>query len=150
MRYQPTPQNGFTLIEILVAIGLLALLAGVMAPQLLPSSNTQLKNNARLLISALRETRLYALQHNTSAALSINTQTAEYRIPGKEKTLTLAGDMKIQLTTAKQELAGIDSGNIRFYPDGSSTGGRITLSTQSLTQHIDVTWLTGRVKILTP
>ncbi len=38
-------------------------------------------------------------------------------------------------------------GGIRFYPDGSSTGGRVTLSLEGLQMRVDVEWLTGRVRI---
>ena len=38
-------------------------------------------------------------------------------------------------------------GAIRFYPDGSSTGGRITVSSGERKFLVDVDWLTGRVSI---
>ena len=39
-------------------------------------------------------------------------------------------------------------GAIRFFPDGSSTGGRITLSTDRLAYLVDVDWLTGKIHLL--
>jgi general secretion pathway protein H len=38
-------------------------------------------------------------------------------------------------------------GAIRFYPDGSSTGGRITVTFGRTQYLVDVDWLTGRVSI---
>ncbi len=38
-------------------------------------------------------------------------------------------------------------GAIRFYPDGSSTGGRITVASGERKFLVDVDWLTGRVSI---
>ena len=38
-------------------------------------------------------------------------------------------------------------GAIRFYPDGSSTGGRITVASGERKYLVDVDWLTGRVSI---
>ena len=40
-------------------------------------------------------------------------------------------------------------GSIRFYPDGGSNGGRITLGAGDLKYEVDVDWLTGRVAIVT-
>ncbi|MGB8635652.1 MAG: type II secretion system protein GspH, partial [Rhodanobacteraceae bacterium] len=34
----------------------------------------------------------------------------------------------------------------RFYPDGSSTGGRITVIRGQREWHINVSWLTGEVR----
>ena len=39
-------------------------------------------------------------------------------------------------------------GRIRFYPDGTSTGGRVTLTGSGAKYDILVDWLSGRVKIV--
>ena len=39
-------------------------------------------------------------------------------------------------------------GSIRFYPDGGSNGGRITVASGARKFDVDVDWLTGRVAIL--
>ena len=41
-----------------------------------------------------------------------------------------------------------DTGAIRFFPDGSSTGGRVTLMVGERSYAVDVDWLTGRVRVL--
>ena len=47
-------------------------------------------------------------------------------------------------------LAAVDDkiGSIRFYPDGGSNGGRITVASGERKFEVDVDWLTGRVAIL--
>jgi general secretion pathway protein H len=37
---------------------------------------------------------------------------------------------------------------VRFFPDGGSNGGRITLAAGDRKYDVDVDWLTGRVAIL--
>lgn len=37
---------------------------------------------------------------------------------------------------------------VRFYPDGSATGGRITVSGAERTYHVMLDWLTGTVSIV--
>jgi general secretion pathway protein H len=39
-------------------------------------------------------------------------------------------------------------GAIRFYPDGGSNGGRVTLAAGERKFEIDVDWLTGRIAVL--
>mgnify|MGYP001546228088 CR=1 FL=1 len=141
-------QGGFTLIETLMVIALVALLAAVIAPNMIPTPNNQLRANASELKSALRETRLHAMRMRKSAALLVDTANKSYQLPNKTQTQALSGELKVQLTTAQKELVDDDSGYIRFYPDGSSTGGRITLSNDDLIQHVDIAWLTGRVRLL--
>lgn len=138
--------KGFTLIETLMVIGLIALLAAVLAPSMIPTPNNQLRAASAELMSALRETRLHAMRTRKSAALFVDTELRSYRVPGRGSR-PLDGEYKIQLTTARKEMSGENSGGIRFFPDGSSTGGRITLSNDSLIQHADVGWLTGRVRL---
>jgi general secretion pathway protein H len=38
-------------------------------------------------------------------------------------------------------------GEIRFFPDGSSTGGEITLAGGNAHRYVQVDWLTGRVAV---
>jgi general secretion pathway protein H len=39
-------------------------------------------------------------------------------------------------------------GAIRFFPDGGSNGGRVTVASGERKYEVDVDWLTGRVAIL--
>ena len=43
--------------------------------------------------------------------------------------------------------SGLSVRTIRFYSDGSSTGGRITVASGERKYLVDVDWLTGRVSI---
>ena len=43
--------------------------------------------------------------------------------------------------------AGPTGGAIRFFPDGSSTGGEIMLAGAAGTFFVRVDWLTGRIRI---
>jgi general secretion pathway protein H len=56
--------------------------------------------------------------------------------------------MAISLVTARSELDTDRVGKIRFFPDGTSTGGRITLARGERKYGVDINWLTGQVVIL--
>ncbi|MDX1606523.1 MAG: hypothetical protein R3202_10055, partial [Candidatus Competibacterales bacterium] len=56
-------------------------------------------------------------------------------------------DVTIRLYTAQSELLDQKRGSIRFFPDGSSTGGHIALAEGGLEYRVNVDWLTGRVTI---
>ena len=53
----------------------------------------------------------------------------------------------VKLFTARSELLDGDRGRIRFFPDGSSTGGRVTLASGERRYFVDVDWLTGLVRV---
>jgi len=47
----------------------------------------------------------------------------------------------------RQESPNDDTGGIRFFPDGSSTGGRISVARGQRTLVVEVDWLLGRVSV---
>ena len=53
----------------------------------------------------------------------------------------------MKLLTAATEQTGDSKGQIRFFPDGSSSGGRITLTRDRREWRIEIAWLTGEVRI---
>jgi len=139
--------DGFTLIETLVVIAIIALLASVMAPGMIPTPNNQLRSDAEELVAALRKTRLAAQETRRSAQLQIHTEDAYYQLPGRDAKYRLNADnLSLELMTAEQEAIDEDLGGIRFFPDGSSSGGMIKLGNGSMIQQINVEWLTGRIK----
>ena len=59
----------------------------------------------------------------------------------------LVARLELKLYTAQSEIVDDRRGAIRFYPDGSSTGGRVTVAAGERRLLVDVDWLTGRVSI---
>jgi general secretion pathway protein H len=55
----------------------------------------------------------------------------------------LAPDIVVKLTIAKPEQVTPSRGGFRFFPDGSSTGGDLTLTMRERKARICVNWMTG-------
>ena len=140
--------TGFTLIELLAVLFILALTAAVVVPSLGGGQLVELKSAARSLASGLRHTRNRALNDNRSATLDLDVVKHEFHLPGEQRVHKLPERIDIVLFTARSEQQTAQRGAIRFFPDGSSTGGRITLSTDSLRYLVNVDWLTGRISII--
>src|SRR5271169_192561 len=140
-------QGGFTLIELVVAlavIGLaLVLIVGYKAPW---SSGLGLEGTASELASGLRLARSQAIADNQPVAFSLDLAGHRYRVGG-EAPRSLPARLSIALLTVDGERRSTAIGDIRFNPDGSSTGGRITLADGSHRVAVGVDWLTGRVTI---
>jgi general secretion pathway protein H len=51
------------------------------------------------------------------------------------------------MVTAAREVAATTVGRIRFFADGASTGGRISLSVGDTRRIVTIDWLTGRARV---
>lgn len=81
------------------------------------------------------------------ATLTINLDDNSYTVTGREKHYQLPETIAITVVTAQDELSGKQLANIRFFADGSSTGGRITLEHGSSVKRVNINWLTGQIEI---
>jgi general secretion pathway protein H len=143
-RYGPL---GFTLIELLVVLAILALAIGLIAGFKPPWSRALgIDAAAADLAAGLRLARAEAIGGNRPVAFDLDLVRRQYRV-GKQSPRPLPSGLAVELLTVEGERRGTTSGDIRFNPDGSSTGGRITLAAADRRVAIGVEWLTGRVSI---
>ena len=101
---------------------------------------------SRDLVAALRYTRGQAIVKGKSQALLLDLDSNTYTAPGKAAKQLPKG-MALRLTTADIEQTGANSGGIRFFPDGSSTGGHISVLQGQREWRINVAWLTGDIEL---
>jgi general secretion pathway protein H len=142
------PAKGFTLFEVMIVLVLMALIAAVSAPLLSKGlGRAEAKGSAQDVAAALRRARSEAVVRNAEVVLTVDVNQRSLRIDGVE-TRSLPAKLQIELFTAQTEQISADSGNIRFFPDGSSTGGEIVLADGRSKFHVQVDWLTGRVSVI--
>jgi general secretion pathway protein H len=140
--------GGFTLLELLIVLVIVASIVTLVLPQLSKAMTVvELKTGARQLASALRHARSQAIARRQDVAVLLDVQKRTYRTSGFEKIHRLSSDLNLKLLTAESELLNDEVGAVRFFADGSSTGGRITLTASGQAYIVDVNWLTGRVVI---
>ena len=138
---------GFTLFELVVVLAILglalALIVGYRPPW---SAALGLRGAAAELAAGLRLARAEAIAGNRPVSLDLDIDSRRYRI-GSEPAKQLTGSFRLGLLTVAGERRDASSGGIRFNPDGSSTGGRISLADDRQTLAVGVDWLTGRVSV---
>lgn len=140
--------RGFTLLEILLALTIAVLITAVAVPNFAPLlARAQLYSAARDIGSGLRFARGQALSRGRETEFELDVERHFYRVTGRNKPYKLSEHVRLSLFTADAEVAGEGVGRVRFYPDGSSTGGRITLDGGGQKRLVDVSWLTGEVRI---
>ena len=141
-------QDGFTLIELLVVLlimGALLSLAPAAFHRLAPG--IEMKAAAREVAGQLREARSLAIRDNRETVVIFDTEAKLYRIGTGTRAHELGQALSLSLVTATSERLDDTTGRIRFFPDGTSTGGRVTLSRDERKFDITVDWLTGQVAI---
>ncbi|RLA24028.1 MAG: type II secretion system protein GspH [Gammaproteobacteria bacterium] len=142
------PRQGFTLIELLLVIVIIALAAAVVAPNIGSGNQTATINGAaREIASALRFSRGHALTRRKESVFLLNLENNSYQLTDRKKVYKIAKEIAVTLDAAQSQVLDENQGGIRFFPDGSATGGRITLELGENKRQLDVNWLTGQVEI---
>lgn len=130
----------------LVVLALLALVVTLAAPELArPSDRLRLQAATRSVLAGLRTTRAAAVAANASVALTLDVDQRAFESPAVARAV-LAPDLDIQLTVAEPERIDRARARFRFFADGSSTGGDVTLRLGSRVARICVDWLTGKAE----
>ena len=141
-------QQGFTLLELIIVL-LISVLGFAVVGSNISSGNqsTRLQAAARDIASALRYAHGQALMSRQPVSVVVNLDNNSYQISNRDKNYDLDEKIDISVTVAEEEFTDGQEASIRFFGDGSSTGGRITLEWGKQLRRIDVNWITGAVSI---
>ena len=140
--------HGFTLLEMLAVIlliGIAAAAVSISVSQGLASARVRAASSE--LAGALRATRAQAIVRGQEQSFDVDTRANTYR-DVKQRDVRLPKGLRVSITSAKEDRPNDHTGRIRFFPDGSSTGGRITLQSGKRQWHVNVSWLTGEVRVV--
>ncbi len=131
--------KGFTLIELTVALVVLALLAAVTVPSMQKFSSSMRYHDAvRHLVLSAREAKRKARVTGKPVDLLIDTDRKRYLlsvdagITDLEHGATpLPSELNLEVTYAREVSPANGIAAIRFYPEGGATGGEISLQRPS-------------------
>jgi len=139
-------QNGFTLLELLVVITLLALSAAWVGVRLPAGERGNLDAAARTLVADLRYLRSRAMLDNADTAILFDLSANLYRSERTGVTRLLPAGIKVSLSIDARDL-NPDGGKIVFHADGSSSGGEIHLDQDGRMRQVATSWLNGYVTL---
>jgi len=137
---------GFTLLEMLAAITIAALVLGVSAPAMQRLyKSMQYHGAVNDVVTLLSSARYSAIRKGGDEDVLINPQTREITLG--EKVQKLPGNLQLEVLGVR-ELNRDGAGVIRFYADGSSSGGFVNLEGENgQSVQVQVDWLLGRVSL---
>lgn len=142
-------ERGFTLIELVVVLVVIGLVF-VAVPRLIGGGAPALETRAaaREIAAALRRARSDAIRDNREVAVVVDTAAGAYAIGEAGAWHALPERVRLSVETAASELRDEDVAGVRFFPDGSASGGRITVMREGQRYHVMLDWLTGQVSIV--
>ena len=140
---------GFTLLEMLAVILLIGIAAAAVSVSVSQGLASARVNAASVeMAAALRATRAQAIVTGKEQVFDVNIRKNTYQ-GADHREVRLPSGMKLSITSAKEDQPDSNTGRIRFFPDGSSTGGHVTLQREQRKWQVNVSWLTGAVSVVT-
>ncbi|MGO8866276.1 MAG: type II secretion system protein [Alphaproteobacteria bacterium] len=140
--------GGFTLIELLVVLAILAGLLYLVVPRLSARGGAiALHAAAADLAAELRLVRSAAIATDDAKILIVDPKHNRFAAEGDVPFHFVPRDVRMTVLTAESELLPDGTPSIRFFPDGSSTGGGVELAGWNATVVVAVDWLTGQVSL---
>ncbi|VIO78026.1 hypothetical protein CI1B_72100 [Bradyrhizobium ivorense] len=142
-------QRGFTLLEMVCVLAIIALLAAVLLP-FIPrqTSRSRLQAYALQAATLLKADRNAAIERSTSVATLVDAASRVIHSGSSRMTVRIPDDVRFDavLPQTCQRQAALST--IRFFANGGSCGGTIALTRLDAGYEIRVNWLTGRVEIV--
>lgn len=143
-----TNQDGFTLLELLAVMVIIVLATSAVTLSLRPGSGPSgLKASAQQAAAYFRTARAGAINKRVENVVIIDTRRRQIRSKNAVKPLEISSSINLVITAADNERRAGDIVGIRFFPNGSSTGGTLLLKRDQLGYEIRVNWLTGHVSV---
>jgi general secretion pathway protein H len=145
---QCAAEAGFTLLELLVVLGIMALAAGFAMPLATrPAGDATLTATARKLAADMRMARASAIRDNAERTLTIDLARRRFWVDGLTGASAIAGGIAIDVVTVRAEQLSARQGRMRFFPDGSATGGTVLLTGGGRSATVKLDWMTGHASV---
>jgi general secretion pathway protein H len=145
----PRAQDGFTLLETVCVVAIIAMLAAILLP-ILPrdTSRPRLEAYAVETASLLNADRSAAIRRRTAIATQVDATSRSIRSGSSGRVVRIPDDVSIDALLPQRCNEAPAFHTINFFATGMSCGGTIALSRPGAGYEIRVNWLTGGIEIV--
>jgi general secretion pathway protein H len=142
-------ERGFTLLEMVCVLALIAMMAAVLLP-FIPhqTSRSRLQAYALQAAAMLKEDRNAAIRRGTGVATLVDTGSRLIRSGATADMIRIPDDVRIEALLPRTCNRRESLSTISFFASGMSCGGAIALTRLDVGYEVRVNWLTGRVEIV--
>ncbi|MDN4985867.1 MULTISPECIES: GspH/FimT family pseudopilin [Bradyrhizobium] len=149
MRNSPEAQNGFTLLEMVCVLSIVAMLVGILLPRLSPgTSRPRLEASALEIASLLKIDRNAAVKSGMRVLTRIDASTRRLQSGSNGSVLVVPDDVTLDALLPRDCEGRPALSTISFFPSGFSCGGTLRLSRLNTVYEVRVNWLTGGIEIV--
>jgi general secretion pathway protein H len=142
-------EDGFTLLEIVCVLAIVAMLAAVMMPNL-PTGTSRQRLEAYALETAavLKADRTAAVMRRVQVTTEVNAPSRFVRSGATGRVVSYPRDVTLDTTLPQLCNRRPAMSSISFLPSGMSCGGTIALSRLGGGYEIRVNWFTGGIDVV--
>jgi general secretion pathway protein H len=142
-------QAGFTLLEAVCVLALVALLAAIALPAIPGGTSQQrLAGYAIEIAALLKSDRNAAILNGAAVSTSLSASARAVTSGASGRVVQLPADVAFDAILAQRCGARRAGTTIDFFPGGGSCGGTIAIARNGTRLQIRVNWLTGGVEIV--
>ena len=139
----PGHLRGFTLIEILIVLTIMAVLTSAISYLFLDRQET-LKSVAHDIVQNMHIIRQQAIRDDRPYQVEIDLEQNSLRFINE--VVELSAEVSLTVRTAENQVISDVVAGMTFYPDASSSGGVITLEDENEIFEISVIWISGKIQ----
>jgi general secretion pathway protein H len=141
-------EQGFTLLELIVALGIMALGVAITYPLVDRwRAGYQLQAAAYDIATQLRDARTAAQSSNLDQALVIDVGNRRMWMEGAAVRRALSPRVAVDIEVPVTEQLAANIVRLRFFPDGTASGGKLVLREGGRQAVVTVNWLNGDVRV---
>jgi len=144
----PPATAGFSLLEVVCVLAIVAALAALALPRLSPGTSRQrLHAYAVETAGLLKADRAAAIRRHAAIATRVDAPGRIIRSGNGARRVQLPRDVRVSATLPARCAGTPGGGAIAFLPSGMSCGGAVALTREGVGYEVKVNWLTGGIEI---
>lgn len=144
----PPATAGFSLLEVVCVLAIVAALAALALPRLSPGTSRQrLHAYAVETAGLLKADRAAAIRSHAAIATRVDAPGRMIRSGYGARSVRLPRDVRVTATLPARCAGAPGGGAIAFLPSGMSCGGAVALTREGVGYEVKVNWLTGGIEI---